>query len=155
MDRRFQMKYVRELRALVGTRPLILVGAVVIISDQRGAMLMERRRHPLGKWGLPGGLMELGESAEETARREVREETGLTVGDLNLEGVYSGPGQYLQAANGDEIHCVTIAYSSRHISGALQTDPSESLGFSWIHPSDHFDEIASNYRCIVGDYLAD
>ena len=148
------MSYVRELRALVGTRPLILVGAVVIIPDERGAMLMERRRHPPGRWGLPGGLMELGESAEETARREVREETGLTVGALKLEGVYSGPGQYLQAANGDEIHCVTIAYSSRDISGALQTDPSESLGFAWIYPRDHFDNIAGNYRRIVEDYLA-
>ena len=139
---------------MVGTRPLILVGAVVIIPDARGAMLMERRRHPPGRWGLPGGLMELGESAEETARREVCEETGLTVGELKLEGVYSGPGQYLQAANGDEIHCVTIAYSSRDISGALQADPSESLGFAWIYPCDHFDDIAGNYRRIVEDYLA-
>ncbi len=56
--------------------------------------------------------------------------------------------------DGDEIHCVTIAYSSRDISGALQTDPSESLGFAWIYPRDHFDNIAGNYRRIVEDYLA-
>ena len=56
--------------------------------------------------------MELGESAEETVLREVLEETGLVVGALTLEGVYSGKGHFTTAPNGDLIESVTIAYSS-------------------------------------------
>ncbi len=91
------MTYIEEIRALVGTRPLILVGAVVIISDDEGRVLLEQRKFPYGQWGLPGGLMELGESAEDAARREVLEETSLVVGSLVLEGVYSGPDHFITA----------------------------------------------------------
>lgn len=44
--------------------------------------------------GVPGGLMELGETAEETAIRDAYEETGLRVINMRLFGVYSGPDQY-------------------------------------------------------------
>ena len=74
------MGYIEELRAIVEHRPLILVGSVVIITDSAGRMLLQQRRYPYGVWGLPGGLMELGESVEDTTRREVHEETGLRIG---------------------------------------------------------------------------
>lgn len=60
------------------SRPFIGVGIVL----WRGAeVLLVRRGHPprTGQWSLPGGVQELGETVFETARREVREETGLTV----------------------------------------------------------------------------
>ena len=82
------MGYVKELRKLVGNRPLILPGAVVIILNEQNEMLLQHRSD--GGWGLPGGIMELGESMEETARREVQEETGLVVGELELMGIFSG-----------------------------------------------------------------
>ena len=53
--------YVEELRKIVGHRPLILVGAVVLIINENGYVLLQRTE-PYGKWGLPGGLMELSES---------------------------------------------------------------------------------------------
>lgn len=68
------MNYVKDLRELVGNRPLILPGAVAIILNDQNEVLLQHRID--GGWGLPGGLMELGESLEETARREVKEETG-------------------------------------------------------------------------------
>jgi 8-oxo-dGTP pyrophosphatase MutT (NUDIX family) len=76
--------YIEELRQVVGTRPLILVGSVVVITDDLRRILLQQRRFPEGSWGLPGGLMELGESTEDTARREVFEETNLTLGVLRL-----------------------------------------------------------------------
>lgn len=52
------MGYVEELRKIVGHRPLILVGAVVLVINEHGYVLLQQRTEPYGKWGLPGGLME-------------------------------------------------------------------------------------------------
>ena len=52
------MGYIEELREIIGTRPLILVGAVVGVVDEDGKILLQKR--PEGVWGLPGGLLELG-----------------------------------------------------------------------------------------------
>ena len=72
-------------------RPLVGIGVAVL---RPGAVLLVRRGRPpsLGAWSLPGGAQELGETAEAAARRELLEETGLSVGPLLL------------AANVDSIH---------------------------------------------------
>jgi hypothetical protein len=62
--------YIRELRSLVGTRPLILVGAVVIIQNENQQILLQHRKD--GDWGLPGGLMEPGESLRYSNEGSVR-----------------------------------------------------------------------------------
>ena len=85
------MGYIEDLRKLVGHRRVILCGSSVVIRNEKGELLLQQRRHPSGRWAFPGGLMELGESTEDTARREVREETALELGKLRLIGVYSGP----------------------------------------------------------------
>ncbi|HLA24624.1 MAG TPA: NUDIX domain-containing protein [bacterium] len=76
------MGYVGDLRLLVGTRPLILVGAAVIVRDKRGAILLQRRVDN-NKWSLPGGALEPGETLAEAARREVLEETRFIMSMLS------------------------------------------------------------------------
>jgi 8-oxo-dGTP diphosphatase len=64
-------------------RPLVGVGAIIFRDDC--VLLVQRGREPsYGKWSIPGGLVELGESLEGAVRREVSEEVGLdvSVGDL-------------------------------------------------------------------------
>ncbi|MBS8264385.1 NUDIX domain-containing protein [Mesobacillus boroniphilus] len=124
------MGYITELRKLVGHRPLILPGAVVMIFNRKDELLLQLRSD--GGWGLPGGLMELGESLEETARREVKEETGLTVGELTLEGVFSGAEYYLKVANGDELYSVTTVFSTNDYQGSLEVDECESLDLKFF-----------------------
>jgi ADP-ribose pyrophosphatase YjhB (NUDIX family) len=65
------------------TRPLVGIGIVVLRPD---AVLLVRRGRPpsAGDWSLPGGAQDLGETAEAAARRELAEETGLSVGELLL-----------------------------------------------------------------------
>jgi 8-oxo-dGTP diphosphatase len=71
--------------------PALTVDCVVF--DPRGRVLLIRRgNEPFkGCYALPGGFVDVGETVEEACRRELREETGLSVGDLLLVGVYSDP----------------------------------------------------------------
>jgi 8-oxo-dGTP diphosphatase len=66
------------VRRLYPKQPVLGVGAVIICN---GKILLEKRKYEpgKGKWSIPGGLVELGESVEQTVIREVKEETGLEV----------------------------------------------------------------------------
>lgn len=118
------MEYYKFLRQYVGHQPIILPGSVVIILNTTNEVLLQKRYD--GGWGLPGGLMELGESLEDTAKREVLEETGLIIEDLKLLGIFSGPEYYLKVSNGDEFYSVTAVYYTRNVKGDLVIDYNES-----------------------------
>jgi 8-oxo-dGTP diphosphatase len=65
------------------SRPFVGIGIVVIKDDH--VLLCRRGKPPgVGSWTLPGGAQDLGETCEAAARRELAEETGLTVGDLHF-----------------------------------------------------------------------
>lgn len=128
------MGYIEDLRETVGNRPLILVGAMVCVIDDQGKILLQKR--PEGIWGLPGGLLELGESVEEAGRREVFEETGVEIGQLQLVEIFSGKQYFRKLPNGDEFYPVTIAYLSKDIkNGTIKIDGKESIdaGFFPLH----------------------
>jgi ADP-ribose pyrophosphatase YjhB (NUDIX family) len=118
------MAYIAELRSLVGTRPLILPGAAVVVLDTDDRVLLLQRADT-GGWGLPGGFMEPGESLEETARREVKEETGLDLGDLTLVTTFSGPEQYYRYPNGDRVFNVTTLFAAKARHYSFELDPEE------------------------------
>lgn len=67
------------------------VGAAAVIMDSEGRILLVKHNYRKYNWELPGGLSELNESAEDTAKREVFEETGLEVSVGRLTGVYYEP----------------------------------------------------------------
>lgn len=146
------MGYIEELRALVGTRPLILVGAVVLVLDQAGRLLLQRRSETL--WGLPGGLMEPGESLEENARREVFEETGLTARELQLFEIYSGPEFYIKLGNGDEFYSVTAAYTTSDVQGDVLIDGVETLDARYFAWDELPESIAKRHRMIIDRFFA-
>jgi 8-oxo-dGTP pyrophosphatase MutT (NUDIX family) len=123
------MGYVSELRKLVGTRPLILPGAEVLVFDAQDRLLLTRRSDT-GEWAIPGGMMEPGETFAQTARREVEEETGLILGELHLLNIYSGPDFYFRYPHGDEVYNVSAAFVCRSYNGQLRTDEeSTAIGF--------------------------
>jgi mutator protein MutT len=113
------MSYVADLRALVGHRPLILAAAGVLILDEQGRLLLQRRADD-GSWDVPGGALELGETVEEAARREVREETGLEIGEMTLFGVFSGPALFHIYPNGDQAYYVCVVFVTRDVTGELR-----------------------------------
>ncbi|MCC5801713.1 NUDIX hydrolase [Rossellomorea vietnamensis] len=148
------MGYIEELREIVGHRPLLFVGAVTVIVDEMGRLLLQQRTYPKGVWGIAGGLMELGESTEEVARREVYEETGLRVDELHLINVYSGPEHYVKAENGDEFYVVTVAYYSEGYEGELNIDQSESITCEFFYPHELPSNMVKSHKVIVDEFLS-
>ena len=119
------MGYIMDLRKFVGHSPLIQVGASVILEDGQGRILLQLRTDNR-RWSFSAaGSMEPGEAAEDTARRELLEETGLTAHTLELYGVYSGPEEHDVYPNGDEVYNVVFAYACRDWSGTLACQEGE------------------------------
>lgn len=143
-----QMEYFQYLRQHVGTKPLILPGAVVIIGNGAGEVLLQKR--PEGRWGLPGGLMNLGESFEEVARREVFEEIGLTLQNLSMLDVFSGKEYYTKAPNGDEFYSVTAVFFTKEVEGSLKFDASETLEVGYFRSDELPEQMVGSHRKFIG-----
>lgn len=145
------MNYVKDLRKLVGTRPLILPGAVVLILNDQQEVLLQHRTD--GGWGLPGGLMELGESLEETARREVKEETGLEIGELTLVNIFSGKDYYFKVSNGDELYSVTAVYVTKDVRGKMDIDETESVEVQFFKLNELPVGLKDEYKSYIMPYI--
>ena len=117
-------EYILDLRKLVGHRPLLQLGASVLLEDERGRLLLQRRAD-CHLWGYHGGSVELDEVVEEAARRELWEETGLRAEKMELFGIFSGPELHFTYPNGDEVSNVDHVFLCTAYSGALRPQPDE------------------------------
>ena len=123
------MNYIQNIRKKVGKDKIILNFTCGILS-QSGKILLQKRADK-GTWGLPGGALELGESALEALVREFYEETGVEVRLEKLLNVYT---KYSDSyPNGDEAQVLTILYlvsSETSISiNFFTSDETLELGF--------------------------
>ncbi|OPA73776.1 DNA mismatch repair protein MutT [Paenibacillus selenitireducens] len=128
------MGYIESIRELVGSSPLILVRPSVIVINPQAEILLVQYVNNV--WGVPGGLMELGESVEECAIREVKEEIGLTLKSLQLIGVFSGKELYTKLRNGHEYYNVVIGYACTEFEGEIQPDGVEVLAAQFFSMKD-------------------
>jgi len=125
------MDYINKLRTYVGNQPIIMVGATVLVLDTQNRLLLMKRSDN-GNWGVPGGAMELGEEIEETARRELLEETSLEVEELTLFGVFSGDELYYRYPSGEEVYNVSIAYLVRDVQGDVKLLDGEHRNYRYF-----------------------
>ncbi|WP_231572108.1 NUDIX hydrolase [Pontibacillus halophilus] len=115
-------------------RVIMVVAGVFVINESEEVLLQLRSDHEV--WGLPGGYLEMGESVQEGARREVYEETGLQLGSLELLGIYSGETQQRTLPNGDQVQLVKLIFTCRDFQGEIRVDKEESLDVQFFPISD-------------------
>lgn len=120
------MGYISDLRMLIGNRPIIGVWVTILVINEKREVLFQLRSDTLD-WGFPGGSLELNETLEEAASRELKEETGLIASKFELIGVFSGPLYYFRYPNGDETYSVINLYRAVGVSGQLEMNDGESI----------------------------
>ncbi len=127
--------YIPYIRGLVGHEQIFLVFVSLVLRDDQGRILLQRRGD-FDVWGLPGGSLEMGETLEACARRELLEESGLIAGALSLVGVYSEPEYAYTYPNGDQTQQFTICLQGQVNGGTLYADGVESLDLRFFSPDE-------------------
>lgn len=140
------MNYIESLRNIIGTRPIIAPGSAIIVMNQENELLLQLRSDTKD-WGIPGGGMELGDSFEETAKKELYEETGLIANHLEILGVASGKEFYYKFPHGDEIYNATVIFKAVDIKGILKKDE-ESLELAYF-PLDSLPDLKDTTKKIL------
>lgn len=116
----------------------------IVIEINEGIVLIERRNPPFG-WALPGGFVDYGESLEEAAVREAKEETSLEVYDLRLLGCYSDP------SRDSRMHTISTAYAAKGHGSPKAADDAVNLRI--FRPNELPDQLCFDHDAILSDYL--
>lgn len=146
--------YVDYIRGQVGHRKIFLAFASVILCNSQGQILLQHRTD-LDVWGLPGGVMELGEDILLCARRELREESGLEAGELSLVGVYTDPRWDVTYPSGDQVQQFTVCMAGQWLGGTPQVDGIETRAQAFFNPAEiPWGQIPPWYAAMLQDHLA-
>jgi 8-oxo-dGTP pyrophosphatase MutT (NUDIX family) len=127
-------EYMRDMRKKVGDIPLMQCGASVIVVNEGGEILLEKRADTKD-WAYAGGAVELYERVEDAAARELREETGLIAEELTLFGVFSGEAMRFTYPNGDRVSNVDVVFVCRKYSGTLTPEAAEVEELRFFPPN--------------------
>jgi len=118
--------------------------ADVIVGINGRVVLVKRKNPPYG-WALPGGFVNYGESAEDTAIREIREETGLEITGLKQFHCYSDP------ARDPRFHTLTVVFTARSTGIPVAGDDAAGVG---LFDRDNLPlPLAFDHESILNDYF--
>lgn len=107
-----------------------LPGSSALIFDESRERILLTRRSDNGRWCLPGGRMDPGESAAETCIRETKEETGLDIRIVRLIGIYTSPNRMLEYADGNQYQMISFSFEAAVTGGALcLSDETTEVGY--------------------------
>ena len=143
------MDYEKSLRADVGSRKILLNCAGTLIV-QDGKILLQRRSDN-GRWGLIGGLLELGETYTQAALREAREETGLEVELDSFLGIFHN--HDMVWGNGDRAHTIGAYFTARILSGTPRIDE-ESLELRFFSREEIPELFAEDHAAAIEAYYS-
>ncbi|WP_394219719.1 NUDIX hydrolase [Halobacillus trueperi] len=142
------MDYVQTMRRMIGTKPLVVAGSTVLVENEQGELLFQHREDTK-EWGLPGGAMEPGETLEQTAVRELEEETGLVAGHVRQVATFSGEDFFYRYPNGDEVYNVIACFIASEIRGELRVNLEETLDLRYFSRDSLPDNIDKRARIIL------
>ena len=115
---------------MIGNKPFIGCTASVIVIKEN--MTLMQKRADTGNWSYPGGFMEMGETIEQCAMREMYEEVGLQALELKYFDVFSGREHYVVYPNGDQVFIVDHVYLCSDFSGEAKILDGESTELRWF-----------------------
>jgi 8-oxo-dGTP pyrophosphatase MutT (NUDIX family) len=121
MKELLKMNYVSYIRTFIGKKPVIFPGAMVIVENEKNEILLQLRADT-NDWGIVGGIMEIGNTFEETAKKELKEETGLTAESMDIIDTFSGIDTHFIYPNGDETYGAIAVFKTTKVSGQLKWD---------------------------------
>ena len=151
------MGYIADIRKYVGHEPILTAGVCLFVFNENKEVLMQLRTD-YNAWGFPGGAMELGESFEDVAIRELREETNLEIDELELIKVLSGKDTYREYPNGDKLFDITNIFLVKKYHGELKVNDDESKQLGWFDINNlpnNMTEHTKNYLTKFGDILGE
>jgi len=130
----------------------LVPGASAIVADGEGRIVLMRRSDN-GRWALPGGVMDIGESIAHAVAREVREETGLQVEPKRVVGIYTDPGHVFAFDDGEVRQQFSICFACRLVGGEIRASD-ESTDVRFFSPAD-IDRLNAHpsIRLRIADYL--
>lgn len=146
-------EYIMDLRKIVGHRPLLQVGAGVIIVDSENRILLQLRSDN-HCWGYAGGSVEIDEVVEDAAKRELYEETGLLAESLELFGIFSGKDLHYVYPNGDEVSNIDIVYVCKNFKGKLQCRAGEVLELKFFSVDEIPQNISKPNRKVLDKWIS-
>jgi 8-oxo-dGTP pyrophosphatase MutT (NUDIX family) len=117
----------------IGKTATLMVGCAAVIFDGNREKILLTRRSDNGRWCLPGGRMEPGESAAEACEREAWEETGLRVKVSRLVGVYTDPNLVIQYKDSKTFQVIAMCFEARIVSGTVGLS-NETTEVGWFTP---------------------
>lgn len=123
------MNYIDDIRAKVGHEPIILVFGGGILANEDNEILLQKHSD-FNEWGLPGGAIEFGETAEEACVREFKEEIGIDVKVISLMGVSTDNIQHYPT--GDVAQTVVIEFLVKKISSKNSNTDTETIKFDYF-----------------------
>ena len=142
--------YLKDLREKTNHMPLVLPHSVVLLFNDQGEVLLEERADD-GYFDFPGGGIDIKESAEEAAIRELKEETGLVALELEFFKLYSGEITHYVYFNGDEIYGVDAVYICRKYEGKLTPQIEEVKSLKFYNLNQVPDKMSPRNKQIIED----
>lgn len=136
--------YIQKIRSKLGKEKFIHPAARIIIENkQKEILIIERKDN--GKFGIPAGALEENETIEECIIREVKEETGLTIIDLEVIGISSNPErEYVEYENGDRIQYFTVEFYSNNWEGEIQVQDKNEVKIAKFMAIDIINQLPKN-----------